>query len=600
MRRKCLSFFVFALFILSSVSIYSESIRVSDYDIRILGKTKEEVVRNLIVPEGLECFDSEDELITALNEKRQILENKRVFTSIKYEYEILDSEVFVRFEVTDAKSFLIIPFPKYDSNYGLRLGAKMWDKNLFGTLSYLEGTINATIKDWNWSNPDFYGNIGITDLYIGDARLSFGFELEGSVEDKLSAFDFYINASKIPLFFNSWLDVDYSLSKIENGVDTKNEIYLAVGGIKLNEVEIFPSIKTVFFSNDANKNYLLPSIGVKNLKIGGVNLEIKETFKLSTKEKVVSYSPEYFVHEDTVFFNGGIFEDFSLSNTFKYKNKKGADLLNEVKYNLTDFISLHVAEDIYLSDEGSISHFDTGVGIGENIKFGKDFELSSKLLSYVRVLNDGDCAPLFTWNLSFNGDNINWIGNYREGISANISIKEAWIIKEGEIRADFEKNGVYDHMEVSFFKLIGGWFNPSARLIVNSYLRNDPDENNSYIWGADGILGEELRGIRNDSVSDSNLLALVANFNLLSYFPMPSIFSFVDCYANIFFDYGLVTSPIKQYFGVGLEGIGILKSYPSYPIRVSLGFDVLKLMKWIEDREFMDFYEIYFGMGFLF
>ena len=110
MKRKCLSFFVFALFILSSVSIYSESIRVSDYDIRIVGKTKEEVVRNLIVPEGLECFDSEDELITALNEKRQILENKRVFTSVSYEYEIIDSEAYVRFEIIDAKSFLIITF----------------------------------------------------------------------------------------------------------------------------------------------------------------------------------------------------------------------------------------------------------------------------------------------------------------------------------------------------------------------------------------------------------------------------------------------------------------------------------------------------------
>ena len=85
---------------------------------------------------------------------------------------------------------------------------------------------------------------------------------------------------------------------------------------------------------------------------------------------------------------------------------------------------------------------------------------------------------------------------------------------------------------------------------------------------------------------------------------MPSIFSFVDCYANVFFDYGLVknsvSSLIKQYYGVGVEGIGILKSYPSYPIRVSLGFDVSKLMKWIEDRESMDFYEIYLGMGFLF
>lgn len=600
MRRKYLSFIVFVLF---SLSLYAGSIKVSGYNIEIIGKTKEEVVRNLIVPEEVEYFDSEDDLLSALNDKRQVLENKRVFTSVSYEYEIIDSEAYVRFEIIDAKSFLIIPFPKYDSNYGLKLGAKMWNRNLFGTLTSLDGTLFVTIKDWNWSRPEIYGNVSLGNLSIGSTKLSLELEAEGSVGETLSDYSLYMDVSNIPLFLNSWLDVTYSLSSVDSG-DVKNNIFLSLGGIKLNKVEVTPSFKSVFYKNEANKNYLLPSISVKAIELGGVGLEFNETIKISTKEYENSYSPEYLLHEDTISFNGGMLKDFSLSNTVKYKFKNGYDFLNEIKYNLNSVFSLHVAEDIYMSGDGSIRHFDSGVGVGESIKLGKNFELSSKLLAYIRSYSNGDYTPLYTLDVSLKGANIKWIGNYREGVSANISIKEAWEIKSGDIKADFEKNGLYDHMEVSLFKLLGEWFNPSARVLVNSYLRNDPDEDNSFIWGSSGTLGDELRGIRNDSVSDSNLLAIVANFNLLSYFPMPSIFSFVDCYANVFFDYGLVknsvSSLIKQYYGVGVEGIGILKSYPSYPIRVSLGFDVSKLMKWIEDRESMDFYEIYLGMGFLF
>lgn len=600
MRRKYLSFIVFVLF---SLSLYAGSIKVSGYNIEIIGKTKEEVVRNLIVPEEVEYFDSEDDLLSALNDKRQVLENKRVFTSVSYEYEIIDSEAYVRFEIIDAKSFLIIPFPKYDSNYGLKLGAKMWNRNLFGTLTSLDGTLFVTIKDWNWSRPEIYGNVSLGNLSIGSTKLSLELEAEGSVGETLSDYSLYMDVSNIPLFLNSWLDVTYSLSSVDSG-DVKNNIFLSLGGIKLNKVEVTPSFKSVFYKNETNKNYLLPSISVKAIELGGVGLEFNETIKISTKEYENSYSSEYLLHEDTISFNGGILKDFSLSNTVKYKFKNGYDFLNEIKYNLNSVFSLHVAEDIYMSGDGSIRHFDSGVGVGESIKLGKNFELSSKLLSYIRSYSNGDYTPLYTLDVSLKGANIKWIGNYREGVSANISIKEAWEIKSGDIKADFEKNGLYDHMEVSLFKLLGEWFNPSARVLVNSYLRNDPDEDNSFIWGSSGTLGDELRGIRNDSVSDSNLLAIVANFNLLSYFPMPSIFSFVDCYANVFFDYGLVknsvSSLIKQYYGVGVEGIGILKSYPSYPIRVSLGFDVSKLMKWIEDRESMDFYEIYLGMGFLF
>ena len=48
------------------------------------------------------------------------------------------------------------------------------------------------------------------------------------------------------------------------------------------------------------------------------------------------------------------------------------------------------------------------------------------------------------------------------------------------------------------------------------------------------------------------------------------------------------------------EAIGILKEYPSYPIRLSVGFDLEALIDCIKNGGSRGFYEIYFGMGFLF
>ena len=127
----------------------------------------------------------------------------------------------------------------------------------------------------------------------------------------------------------------------------------------------------------------------------------------------------------------------------------------------------------------------------------------------------------------------------------------------------------------------------------------------NYLFGSSySALGEELRGIRNSQVENANLLAVVANINLMSYFPLPSFMSFVDAYANIFFDYALLkkdlATPAENYYGVGFEAIGILKEYPSYPIRLSVGFDLEALIDCIKNGGSRGFYEIYFGMGFLF
>ncbi len=84
--------------------------------------------------------------------------------------------------------------------------------------------------------------------------------------------------------------------------------------------------------------------------------------------------------------------------------------------------------------------------------------------------------------------------------------------------------------------------------------------------------------------------------------------SWVSTYANLFVDYAFTkhaanhdAGDIKHYVGVGVEGIGILRDYPNYPIRLSIGLDARKLLHYIKgESTSKDFYEIYFGLGFFF
>lgn len=105
----------------------------------------------------------------------------RVFEDVSYTYEILyaDEQMIhyhVMFRVDDAFTFLPIPYPKYDSNYGFRFGLKMYDKNLFGTFADLYFVANATQIDSSWNDWKWYGELSVDDIPIGTSTLN----LEGT------------------------------------------------------------------------------------------------------------------------------------------------------------------------------------------------------------------------------------------------------------------------------------------------------------------------------------------------------------------------------------------------------------------------------------
>ena len=602
------------LMLLIGISLSAASFKIVDYDFDVSGKTMDFALKRIIVPSNEEVFDSEESLVKALDGKKQKLINQRVFKEVEYSYflgEDVDDviPVSVLFKIKDARSFLVLPYPKYDSNIGARLGVRLWDSNFLGSLANLTGVVHATFEDNDWSDPLYYGKFELEDFLVGKTTMSFTLLGEGRFGEELENYGIYSSFNNIPLFLGTWLNL--SLSATKNGAGTQYSMGTTLGGVKLGSVGLTPSLNVVYYDKSPASSYYVPSLSTSGISIGNIGISFSDSAKFIHVGENKELKPEYVTHVTNLAFNGDFLHGVSFSNTTTYyplaaENATDLYFYNTASYSLSDVSTLYLMENIATAtDTNKVSYFDTGVGLSQRINIGSKVSVTPKLSEYLRIYpteSGLEYARYYILEASTSGNYVNWVGNYRNGIEYRATISEAWMQKYNVREAFGEKGGVFDHFEVSAYKLLWGWFNPSVRVIFN-YAVNKGGY--GYIFGSSAsTLAEELRGIRNNQVADSNMLAFVANINLLSYFPLPSFFSFFDAYANIFFDYALVkrdlATPAENFYGIGFEGICILKDYPSYPIRLSVGFDLEQLVEYINHGGSKGFYEIYFGMGFLF
>ena len=117
----------------------------------------------------------------------------------------------------DAKTFLAVPYPKYDTNTGLTINAKIKDKNLIGTFASLDGDVYALFEDGVWNNPKLSGEFKITDLLIGDTVFSFNLKGSGYLKDLDPSYSASTSIRKIPFLFGSYFDLAASIEKSGEG-----------------------------------------------------------------------------------------------------------------------------------------------------------------------------------------------------------------------------------------------------------------------------------------------------------------------------------------------------------------------------------------------
>lgn len=163
---------------------------IDSYVFDVEGNSKPFMLRSLIIPEGEEpVYENLEDLVDALEKKRQTLFNKRVFEDVTYTYEIVKEEAGalhyrVTFFVDDAFTFLAIPYPKYDSNYGFSAGLKLYEKNMFGLFGDFYGILKATQIDSSWQDWEIFSEFDIDTLPIGRSILNLDGSYTGTYQDE--------------------------------------------------------------------------------------------------------------------------------------------------------------------------------------------------------------------------------------------------------------------------------------------------------------------------------------------------------------------------------------------------------------------------------
>jgi hypothetical protein len=126
-------------------------IREMKFDIE--GRTRPYVlITNGEFKEG-ERIKGKDNLEKYLALKKQLLINQQVLEEVRLEYFTGESEedgalpVKLLIHVKDSWNFIVLPYPKYDSNEGLSVTLKGRDYNFFGTMSALKLDLGYSQKD---------------------------------------------------------------------------------------------------------------------------------------------------------------------------------------------------------------------------------------------------------------------------------------------------------------------------------------------------------------------------------------------------------------------------------------------------------------------
>ena len=150
MKKYCIAFAV--LFELL-VSAFSSSYRINSVRYVIEGMTKESVVEREVKIDKTIIFPDEVAFAKYIDDYRQRLLNTRLFDEVSVEYstrlfdeqaDLYIADLTVRLD--DSFHFIIVPYPKYDSNSGLTLKLKLKDTNFFGTMKSMAADVNFLLK----------------------------------------------------------------------------------------------------------------------------------------------------------------------------------------------------------------------------------------------------------------------------------------------------------------------------------------------------------------------------------------------------------------------------------------------------------------------
>ncbi len=542
---------------------------ISDYRFSVTGKTAKNALRRTIAPSGEEpVYKSEEALVKALDNKRQLLVNTQLFIDVDYTYEVVSfntglASYVVTFFVQDSKTLIILPYPKFDNDEtGLLLGVKAKDTNFFGTFGELNFTGYTAQNDGtleSWENRKDHLELYITDLYMLNTSMKVALIYDRERTDNPDgSFDYAVSTIGIPIF-STKLDIAF-----DGDVTPTNDNFSFNYNVGLRDLSL---MKTSFGLRSWGKLHPTWNLDEANAEVLGFGF---------------NYGPFYQ--------NGGRYSLNATAEWYEYLTKiKIAATLTQHDLN---FLGLPCSFNINAwgkqqQSKTSMDEIFLGATLGTrfSLPFGLKWSVSaSEGVSYTRS-NEAVKSYLEVSNTLSNSGRIDYISSahkFRKGLV--FSFKH--VMRQYQQDAQSDSSYWYVEGSATWFPFALWRMNPSVRL--NGFYMGDQTKQFKFLPSNEDVnLNDYFRGFLNRSGTLSQLnstkltYGAVMNLNLTIDF---IDFGFAKSYAVPFLDIGVFGDPDAEngqvlLANVGLEGWGVLKKYPSHPMRVALGMNFFDLVE---------------------
>lgn len=544
MKRLC----IMALLLALCFSAFAITYEIVDYQFLIVGKTRSSSLSERVGNVG-STFESVEDLEAFLGERRQDLLNMRLFTDADFTYVMEQRvpdhyDVKVTFLVHDASSLFILPYPKYDSNYGFKLGLKFYDKNVGGNFTNLYAYAGFSQQNNTVRDGDADWEISLSDIKVGKATMT------ASTYGEMDLMKWERSYASLGASFNNIVIGDLNIGASTN--------------FRFSPKSADKSSPWQFSSVSESMNFAFQNNRFENLSISE-----SFTYYLQSRNANSSLGMSY---------NMG----YDIYSQFQFTSRQTYDPLD---VNESDYVEIGIGIKRYLA----ITH---KIGFSNRIMFFINYNYKTEII-----------APYFDYTMTSSRSDVNWLGNFRKGYSYQLQLDLL-----SYPLTEIDRNSFKLWANVCGYIPVTSWLNLSTRATLTLSDRPQPFALSGASSMGDYLRGIRLDNPYVETSSGAEIsrrMAFTYSLDLITNFI--SIRNFCKSYVIPFADMAIINTDadcteFKVLTTVGGEGVVILDNHPSYPIRGSLGFnaeDLVRFMKGeigIGDVEF----EIYIGMGFFY
>lgn len=565
MVRKVSCTVLILLFIAAALS--AQQLYIEDVDIKVKGLSQKQLLARKMDFDLEKEFETYEQLEKYVADRKQVLINMRVFDAV--ESNILEGSIPESYKVIifvdDAFTTLPIPYGKYDSNYGMKIGFKLFDTNLFGTLSNVKLTTFAAQTNMapnSWEEKDIFNELIWNNIPLFGSNLNSKTTLTFNHNNDRGAYGGHfktaLTLTDLPLFSKNFsMRANIEAYQLEDGLE----------------------------SEWGDPDYDI-SLTWARLPFAGKEVTIGAKWDMTSWDAAAGVG-EYDVNLDTTFHRMDmLINEFDLLMGIEY-HFKGSDLpksLSNMYFGLRDSISLPLSSKLtsttkISADPSDILEADLEFINTWTVPLPMSFRYTTTADYVFSPLNDD--TTRFEWTNRLTRNRINWQHNFRGGLKFNASSTIYYDVTD--MFGAYEMTSSYNSVSATSFLNLAGKLNLGGRL--TAYYAHDTTK--YFMNSSSNVPGELMRGILDKSI-DNSLRSFGGVLNTNAAITFIDV-SFAELLAALFVDVGVFSTEqsfenIEYHISGGVEGTLIFDKFKSYPFNVTIGANLMDVYAYMRDE----------------